>query len=64
MKEYNLDTSHFTGNRTNIGNRLKVGISSEEFFQKDKLIKAVDIRKKIFKEGLKENKCEICGLTN
>lgn len=63
VKQYNLDTSHFTGKRTNLGNLLNVGISKEEFFKKDKLIKAYDIRKKIFKEGLKENKCEICGLT-
>lgn len=62
VKQYNLDTSHFTGKRTNLGNLLNVGISKEEFFKKDKLIKASDIRKKIFKEGLKENKCEICGL--
>lgn len=63
VKQYNLDTSHFTGQKINLGNLLNVGISKEEFFKKDKLIKASDIRKKIFKEGLKENKCEICGLS-
>ena len=63
VKQYNLDTSHFTGNKTNLNNLLNVGISKKEFFKKDKLIKACDIKKKIFKEGLKENKCEICGLT-
>ena len=63
VKQYNLDISHFTGNKTNLNNLLNVGISKEEFFKKDKLIKACDIKKKIFKEGLKENKCEICGLT-
>ena len=63
VKEYNLDTSHFTGKRTNLGNRLNIGLPKEDFFKKDKLIKTSDIKKKLFSNKLKENKCEICGIS-
>lgn len=64
VKEYNLDTSHFTGRKTNLGNKHKIGLSVNDFFKKDKLIKASDIRKKLFSENLKEYKCEICGISS
>lgn len=64
VKEYNLDISHFTFGKSNLGNKLKIGLSKEDFFKKDKLIKSIDIRKKLFSEGLKENKCEICGISS
>lgn len=63
VKEYNLDTSHFTGQKTNLGNKNKVGITPEEFFKKDKLIKSSDLMKKILSSKLKEYRCENCGLT-
>ena len=34
VAKYKLDTSHFTGAKTNIGNRLKVGIPITEMFVK------------------------------
>ena len=62
MKEYNLDTSHFTGQKTNIGNKHNVGLSKEDFFQKDKMIKSSDIIKKLINTKEKEYKCECCGI--
>lgn len=46
VKEYNLDISHFTGRKTNLGNKNKIGITPKEFFKKDKLIKSSDLIKK------------------
>ena len=63
VKEYNLDTSHFTGQKTNLGNRNNVGISKEDFFRKDKLIRSSDLIKKLISLGIKEYKCECCGIT-
>lgn len=64
VKEYNLDTSHFTGNRTNIGNRLGCGkvLSDEEFFTKNKLIKTSTIIKRLIDKEYKEYKCECCNI--
>lgn len=62
VKEYNLDTSHFTGRKTNLGNKNKIGLPKEEFFKKDKLIKSSDLIKKIISINDREYKCEICGL--
>lgn len=65
VKEYGLDTSHFTGQKTNIGNKHNVGLSNEEFFKREKLIKGSDVIRKLIKSGLKEYKCENpeCGIS-
>ena len=65
VKEYDLDTSHFTGQRTNIGNKHNLGISDEEYFKKDKLIKSSEIIERLIRSGLKEYKCENpeCGIS-
>lgn len=63
IKDYNLDTSHFTGQRTNIGNKLNSAIEKpvNEYLKKDSNIKASALKWKLFSNGLKEYKCEICG---
>lgn len=63
VKEYNLDTSHFTGNKTNIGGRLYSGISNEDYFKKDKLIKGTDLLKRLINKAGFEYKCDKCGIT-
>lgn len=62
VKEYNLDTSHFTGQKSNLGNKNNVGLSKEDFFKKDKLIRSSDLIKKLISIG-REYKCERCGTT-
>lgn len=62
VKEYNLDTSHFTGQKSNLGNKHNIGLSKGEFFRKDKLIKSKDIIKKLLSIG-REYRCEKCGIT-
>lgn len=66
VKEYNLDTSHFTGQRSNIGNTNNIGKSKDEFFTSGKIIKGSDIIKKLVSLGLREYKCEAegCGISS
>ena len=62
VKEYNLDTSHFTGMRTNLGNKNNIGIPDEEYFKKDKLIKGSELMKRLVNKTGREYKCECCGI--
>ena len=57
-----MDTSHFTGNKTNIGNKNNVGISDEQYYKKDKLIKGSELLKRLLK--IREYKCEKCGISS
>ena len=65
VKEYNLDTSHFTGKRVNLGNKLngKNNLSNKEYFTNNKLRKSSDIIKRLLKFNLLEYKCSCCGLS-
>ena len=66
VKEYNLDTSHFTGFRTNIGNRLneKNNMSNEDYFVKGKTKKSSEIVKRILKYNLKKYECSCCKISD
>lgn len=63
-KEYSLDTSHFTGMKSNIENRnnLKNEKSAEEY-SKSAYVRSSTLFKKLIKEGYKEYRCEKCGNT-
>lgn len=65
IKEYELDTSHFTGYRTNIGNRLNLHKEkkAKEYLKKNSYIKLTTLRDKLVREGIKEYKCEKCGIS-
>jgi Zn finger protein HypA/HybF involved in hydrogenase expression len=64
VKEYNLDISHFTGQKSNIGNKLnfKNELSAKDY-AKSKCVRGQTLIKKLLKENIKERKCESCGLT-
>lgn len=60
--EYSLDTSHFTGMKSNIGNLHNKHLEkSAEEYSKNVLVRGTTLLKKILEEGLKERKCECCG---
>lgn len=65
IKEYNLDISHFTLQRTNIGNRLNKHNEKplEEIFVKNSNYDIKYLKRRLFRSGFKEYKCEICGLS-
>lgn len=63
VKDYNLDTSHFTGQKTNLGNKNKCGISNEEYFKDGKLIKGSELLQRLVNKVGREYKCEKCGIS-
>lgn len=64
IKELGLDISHFTGKKTNIGNRLGNNEKDiNEYLTKDSFIKPSYLKWKLFSSGLKQHKCEKCGCT-
>lgn len=64
--QYNLDTSHFTGQLWSKGKtaaqdpRLSV-LPMEKIFSNEIGIKTYNLKEKLFNLGYKERKCEICG---
>lgn len=65
IKEYDIDISHFTGKRTNIGNRLNKHNEKNAYFylHKNSYIQTNTLKRKIFEEGIKDYKCELCGIS-
>lgn len=62
IEEYSLDISHFTFGKSKDFSNLKY-ISAFEYLGTDKFIATSKLKLKLLKEGIKENKCEICGIT-
>ena len=60
LDENNIDYSHFTG-RARVYNNTSTSIS--EYLSNRVKITSGKLRIKLLAEGLKENKCEICGIT-
>lgn len=60
VSQYGLDTKHWLGKKLNV---LFKGVSKktkEEIFISDSGTKSHSIRLRLFKEGIKEKKCEVC----
>ena len=65
IEEYKLDTSHFTGQGWNVGlkfNPKKVK-DIKDILIKDSFYQSYKLKNRLLKEGLKERKCECCGLS-
>lgn len=64
IKEYNIDTSHFTfGRHYKSGRDNFLYKSASTFLNSHTYISSCKLKKKLIKEGLKENRCELCGIT-
>ena len=57
IKEYNIDTAHFTFH----SKQLKTKKPVEAYLSKNTHITSSKLKEKLFSSGLKENKCEMCG---
>ena len=66
IKEYELDVSHFTGQRVNIGNKLNAHNTKpcSAFLTENSYIRSTSLKHKILKEGLKVYRCEKCGINS
>lgn len=64
VKELDLDISHFTGQGWNTAKGLKNPhyISAFEYLGTDKEISSHELRIKLYKENILEEKCSLCGL--
>lgn len=66
IKNLDIDTSHFTGSGWNVGSRYKPFGKRKEL--KDILVidsshtNSNSLRGRLLKEGIKDHKCESCGL--
>ena len=61
LDKNNIDYSHFTGRARHYNSPNTVDIN--EYLNNNIKIKSSKLKIKLLKEGLKENKCEICGIT-
>lgn len=65
IKEFNLDTTHMTGQVWNQGERYRAikpaRPLSEVLVEHSTWINTNNLRLRILKEGVKEHKCECCG---
>lgn len=61
VKEHNIDYSHFTGRAKKYRNSKEVDI--HKYLSNEISIKASDLKRRLYNSGLKENKCEICGIS-
>lgn len=61
IKKFDINTQHFTGHK--ITNDAAY-IPAKEYLGTDKRISACKLLHKLYKEGFKERKCEICGIDN
>ena len=64
IEDFNLDTSHFTGQGWNKGLKFnpKKKQRIEDILTKNSSYQSFKLKKRLLKEGLKEKKCELCGL--
>jgi len=62
-KVFNIDSSHFLGQSSTKGKKLKPRVLLEQYLNNEKHIKSDELRRRLITAGLKEEKCEICNNT-
>jgi hypothetical protein len=65
IDEYQLDVSHFRGQGWNVGLKFKPKTSRDlsEILVKGSTFQSFKLKKRLFDSGLKEKRCESCGLS-
>lgn len=63
IKKYNIDTSHFTGRRYDVGPMHSDYVPAKEYINGRRRIKSRSLRIKLVMEGIKEYKCDCCGIS-
>lgn len=64
IEEYKLDTSHFTGQGWNVGLKFKPKVVTDiaDILIKGSHYQSYKLKSRLLREGLKERRCECCGL--
>lgn len=60
---YEIDTSHFLGQGWNVNNSPSDIKPIEKYLNNEIPITSYKLKKRLLKEGLKKQKCEICNLS-
>lgn len=65
FKKFDIDTSFFTGQGWNVGLKHNPSPAKDlcELLVENSITQSFKLKNKLFKEGLKERKCEICMLS-
>ena len=67
IKQWNINTYYFTGQAWNVGDRFKpfckITPLSEILIENSLYTSNGNLKKKLFKEGIKKDECENCGLS-
>lgn len=63
VRQLNLDISHFHGQAWNKGKTLPKRQPLETYLVENRLVQSNSLKKRLIKEGVKEHKCEMCGIT-
>ena len=63
IKKLNIDTSHFTGQAWNKGQTIGPKRSIEYYLTENSHHQSHKLKGRLITEGLKEHKCECCGIT-
>lgn len=61
IKELGLPTTHLKGKGWNTGTRTRTPISLEKLLVKNSSFQSFKLKKRLFKENIKSEKCEKCG---
>lgn len=62
IKKYNIDISHFDFGYFQKKNKITKRKSLDEVLTKNSFYSRSQLKERFYKEGIKEKKCEICGL--
>ncbi len=66
IEEYDIDISHFTGQGWNVGLKFnpKDVTDLKDILIQNSSYQSYKLKKRLLTEGLKERRCECCGLTD
>ena len=63
IEKLNIDISHFTGQAWNRGKVIGPKRPIEEYLIENSVVQSFKLKGRLLSEGLKQHKCECCGIT-
>ena len=63
IQKLGIDTSHFTGQAWNKGKVIGPKRPIEEYLKENTIVQSFKLKSRLITEGLKQHKCECCGIT-
>ena len=63
IQKLGIDTAHFTGQSWNKGKIIGPKRHIKEYLRENSVVQSFKLKNRLITEGLKEHKCECCGIT-